>query len=70
MAKFNSKIPPTNIMENTKFKNKTILDSSIVRKKFKEMFLPNSHIWFQNNQKWLNLPMDNNHYNYLTKFIK
>jgi hypothetical protein len=33
MAKFTSKIPPTNIMENKKFKNKMILDISIVRKK-------------------------------------
>jgi hypothetical protein len=67
MAKFTSKIPPTNIMENKKFQ---ILDISIVRKKLKILFLPNSHIWFQNNQKWLNLPMDNKHFNYLTKFIK
>jgi hypothetical protein len=54
-----------------KFKNKTILDISIVKTKFKEMFfLPNSHIWFQNNQKWLNLPMDNHHFDYVTKSIK
>jgi hypothetical protein len=44
MEKFTSKIPPTNIVENKKFKNKTILDISIVRKIFKDFFLPNSHI--------------------------
>jgi hypothetical protein len=35
MAKFTSKIPPTNIMENKKFQ---ILDISIVRKKIKDFF--------------------------------
>jgi hypothetical protein len=71
MAKFTSKIPPTNIMKNKKFKNKTILDISIVRTKFKEMFFCQIPIYGSKITKiWLNLPMDNHHFDYVTKSIK